>query len=61
MWGHAGALEVWLGTVVTVALATWMVGTMRVRVRQLIGRLADAARTDAHTGPAQPARAEGGL
>jgi diguanylate cyclase (GGDEF)-like protein len=50
MWGHEGALEVWLGTIVTVALATWMVGTMRVRVRRLIGRLADAARTDAHTG-----------
>ena len=50
MWGHDAALEVWLGTVVTVALATWMVGTMRVRVRRLIGRLADAARTDAHTG-----------
>ena len=50
MWDHDGALEVWLGTVVTVALATWMVGTMRVRVRRLISRLADAARTDAHTG-----------
>jgi diguanylate cyclase (GGDEF)-like protein len=50
MWGHQGALEVWLGTVVTVAIATWMVGTMRVRVRRLIDRLADAARTDAHTG-----------
>ena len=50
MWGHDGALEVWLGTVVTVALATWMVGTMRVRVSRLISRLADAARTDAHTG-----------
>jgi diguanylate cyclase (GGDEF)-like protein len=50
MWGRDGALELWLGTVVTVALGTWMVGTMRVRVRQLISRLADAARTDAHTG-----------
>ncbi|HYH57844.1 MAG TPA: diguanylate cyclase [Thermoleophilaceae bacterium] len=50
LWGDQGALEAWLGTVATVALATWMVGTMRVRVRALIGRLADAARTDAHTG-----------
>ncbi len=50
MWGHAGALEVWLGTVATVALGTWMVATMRVRVRRLIDRLADAARTDGHTG-----------
>ena len=32
------------------ASAAWMVGTMRVRVRRLIIRLADAARTDAHTG-----------
>ena len=50
MWGHAGALEVWLGTVATVALGTWMVATMRLRVRRLIDRLADAARTDGHTG-----------
>ena len=50
MWGHHGALEVGLGTVATVGLATWMVATMRVRVRQLIERLADAARTDGHTG-----------
>ena len=50
MWGQEGAVEAWLGTIAMVALATWMVGTMRVRVRQLIGRLADAARTDAHTG-----------
>jgi two-component system cell cycle response regulator len=49
LWGH-GSLEAWLGTIATVALATWMVGTMRVRVRRLIARLADAARTDAHTG-----------
>jgi diguanylate cyclase (GGDEF)-like protein len=50
MWGQEGALEAWLGTMAIVALATWMVATMRLRVRQLIGRLADAARTDAHTG-----------
>src|SRR5688500_5424391 len=50
LWGHDGALEVWLGTVAIVALATWMVASMRVRVRRLIDRLADAARTDAHTG-----------
>jgi diguanylate cyclase (GGDEF)-like protein len=50
MWGQPGALESWLGTIATVSLATWMVGTMRVRVRELIGRLADAARTDGHTG-----------
>ena len=50
VWNHDGAFQIWLGTVATVALGTWMVGTMRVRVRQLIMRLADAARTDAHTG-----------
>ena len=50
MWGHEGGMEVWLGTVAIVSLGTWMVGTMRVRVRRLISSLADAARTDAHTG-----------
>lgn len=50
LWGHEGAMAAWLGTMATVALGTWMVGTMRVRLRRLIGRLADAARTDAHTG-----------
>jgi diguanylate cyclase (GGDEF)-like protein len=50
LWGHEGAMAAWLGTMATVALGSWMVGTMRVRVRRLIGRLADAARTDAHTG-----------
>ena len=50
VWGHSGALEVWLGTVATVALGSWMVATMRMRVRRLIERLADAARTDGHTG-----------
>jgi diguanylate cyclase (GGDEF)-like protein len=50
LWGQEGALETWLGTLAAVALGTWMVGTMRVRVRQLIVRLADAARTDGHTG-----------
>src|SRR6185503_8794900 len=38
------------GTVAVVALATAMVATMRLRVRRLIDRLADAARTDALTG-----------
>ena len=50
VWGEHGALETWIGTLSGVALATWMVGTMRIRVRELIGRLADAARTDGHTG-----------
>jgi diguanylate cyclase (GGDEF)-like protein len=50
VWGQDGALETWIGTLAGVALGTWMVGTMRVRVRRLIARLADAARTDAHTG-----------
>ena len=50
VWGQDGALETWIGTLAGVALGTWMVGTMRVRVRRLIVRLADAARTDAHTG-----------
>ena len=50
VWGQDGALEIWIGTLAGVALGTWMVGTMRVRVRRLIVRLADAARTDAHTG-----------
>jgi len=50
VWGQDGAVETWLGTLAGVALGTWMVGTMRVRARELIGRLADAARTDAHTG-----------
>ena len=50
VWGYEGAMEAWLGTLAMVALATWMVGTMRFRVRQLIDRLADAARTDTHTG-----------
>jgi diguanylate cyclase (GGDEF)-like protein len=50
IWNNGVAIESWLGTVATVALGTWMVGTMRVRVRRLIARLADAARTDAHTG-----------
>jgi diguanylate cyclase (GGDEF)-like protein len=49
IWGDV-ALEAWLGTIVTVALAAWMVGTMRTRLRRLIMRLADAARTDADTG-----------
>ena len=49
IWGDA-AFELWLGTLVTVALASWMVGTMRIRLRRLISRLADAARTDADTG-----------
>src|SRR5687768_10727566 len=38
MAGHDGALEMWLGTVATVALGTWMVATMRVRLRRLIDR-----------------------
>jgi diguanylate cyclase (GGDEF)-like protein len=50
IWGHSAAFESWVGTLATVALATWMVGTMRARLRRLIMRLADAARTDAHTG-----------
>jgi diguanylate cyclase (GGDEF)-like protein len=50
MWGQEAAFEVWIGTVSTVALAAWMVGTMRIRLRRLIMRLADAARTDADTG-----------
>ena len=50
MRGHDGALELWLGTVATVALPRGWSATMRVRVRRLIDRLADAARTDAHTG-----------
>jgi diguanylate cyclase (GGDEF)-like protein len=50
VWNHGVSVESWLGTIATVALGTWMVGTMRVRVRRLIARLADAARTDAHTG-----------
>jgi len=50
MWGEEGALELWFGTVAVVALATAMVATMRLRVRRLIDRLADAARTDALTG-----------
>src|SRR5688572_28128249 len=50
VWGQDGALETWIGTLAGVTLGTWMVGTMRVRVRRLIMRLADAARTDAHTG-----------
>ena len=50
LWGHEGAFEIWIGTVATVALAAWMVGTMRMRLRRLIMRLADAARTDADTG-----------
>ena len=50
MWGQDGAFEIWMGTVSTVALAAWMVGTMRTRLRRLIMRLADAARTDADTG-----------
>ena len=50
MWGHPAAFEIWIGTVSTVALAAWMVGTMRLRLRRLIMRLADAARTDADTG-----------
>ena len=50
LWGEPGSLELWIGTLATVALATWMVTTMRVRVRRLIVRLADAARTDPHTG-----------
>ena len=50
LWGNDNAIESWFGTLATVALATWMVGTMRVRVRALIVRLADAARKDAHTG-----------
>ena len=50
MWGHEGSVELWLGTIAMVAVTTWMVGSMRVRVRQLIARLADAARTDAQTG-----------
>jgi diguanylate cyclase (GGDEF)-like protein len=50
MWGHPNAFEVWMGTMATVALAAWMVGTMRIRLRRLIMRLADAARTDADTG-----------
>ena len=50
VWGQDGALEAWIGTLAGVALGTWMVGTMRVRVRRLIARLADAARTDGHTG-----------
>jgi diguanylate cyclase (GGDEF)-like protein len=48
--GEVGSVEIWLGTVAMVAFTSWMVGSMRVRVRQLITRLADAARTDAHTG-----------
>ena len=50
IWGHSVSFESWIGTLVTVALATWMVGTMRVRLRRLIMQLADAARTDADTG-----------
>ena len=50
VWGQDGAVETWLGTLAGVALGTWMVGTMRVRVRRLISSLADAARTDGHTG-----------
>ena len=48
--GHGAAIEHWIGTVAVVALATWMIGTMRMRLRNLITRLADAARTDALTG-----------
>ena len=47
---HDEPVTVWLGTVAAVALATWMIGTMRARLRGLITRLADAARTDAMTG-----------
>jgi diguanylate cyclase (GGDEF)-like protein len=50
VWGQHNAFETWLGTLATVALAAWMVGTMRTRSRRLIMRLADAARTDAETG-----------
>src|SRR5688500_9201645 len=32
VWGQDGALETWIGTLAGVALGTWMVGTMRVRV-----------------------------
>ncbi len=50
MWVQGAAVELWLGTVATVAVATWMVSRMRMSVRRLIGQLADAAKTDAHTG-----------
>ncbi|MGH2839007.1 MAG: bifunctional diguanylate cyclase/phosphohydrolase [Thermoleophilaceae bacterium] len=50
MWVQGGAVELWLGTVATVAVATWMVSRMRTSVRRLIGQLADAAKTDVHTG-----------
>ena len=50
IWGQSNAFESWTGTIATVALAAWMVSTMRVRVRELIARLADAALKDAHTG-----------
>jgi diguanylate cyclase (GGDEF)-like protein len=50
LWGHEHAFETWLGTLAGVALATWMIGTMRARLHGLVVRLADAARTDALTG-----------
>ena len=50
VWGQDAAFESWIGTMATVGLAAWMVGTMRMRSRRLIMRLADAARTDADTG-----------
>jgi diguanylate cyclase (GGDEF)-like protein len=50
IWGHDTSFESWIGTMATVAIASWMVGTMRARSRRLIMRLADAARTDAETG-----------
>lgn len=50
LWQVQGSFEHWLGTIAIVALATWMIGTMRARLHAMITRLADAARTDGLTG-----------